>query len=130
MFMTTTGVGVIGTITGTEVIGDGIAGMVPDGDGDGILGTALDGAGDLDGILGTDLDGAGMVGMAMVGAGMDTMAETLYITAEEEADLDITILLMEETIDFLKAELTTLQDLILIEQELRLEQRIMALDLR
>ena len=104
--------------------------MVLDGDGDGILGTALDGAGDLDGILGTDLDGAGMAGMAMVGAGMDTMEETLYIMAEEEVDLDITILLMEETIDFLKAELTTLQDLILIEQELRLEQRIMALDLQ
>ena len=61
--MTTTGVGVIGTITGTEVIGDGIAGMVPDGEGDGILGMVRAGmlAGAGAGILGT-------IGMVRAGA--------------------------------------------------------------
>ena len=57
MFMTITGVGVIGTTTGTEVIGDGvgITGMVPDGVGDGILGMVRAGmlAGAGAGILGT-----------------------------------------------------------------------------
>jgi hypothetical protein len=104
--------------------------MAPAGDGDldGILGMDLDGDGELDGILGMDLDGAGMAGMVIVGAGMDIMAEMLFTMEEEEADQDTTILQMLETIDFLKAELTTHLDLILIELELHLEPKIMALD--
>lgn len=82
MFMTTTGVGVIGTITGTEVIGDGvgITGMVPDGVGVGILGMVRAGmlAGDWDGILGT-------IGTARVGVAiMDTIIGEAITMAEEE----------------------------------------------
>jgi len=80
--MTTTGVGVIGTITGTEVIGDGvgITGMVPDGVGDGILGTDRAGmlAGDGDGILGT-------IGTARAGVAiMDTIIGEVITMVEEE----------------------------------------------
>ena len=85
--MTTTGVGVIGTITGTEVIGDGIAGMVPDGDGDGILGMVRAGmlAGDWDGIHGT-------IGMARAGAAI--MAIT---TGEATTMADEEVLLIQIT---------------------------------
>lgn len=83
--MTTTGVGVIGTTTGTEVIGDGvgITGMVPDGVGDGILGMVRAGmlAGAGAGILGT-------IGMVRAGeatmATMDTITGEVITMAEEE----------------------------------------------
>jgi hypothetical protein len=83
MFMTTTGVGVIGTITGTEVIGDGIAGMVPDGDGDGILGMVRAGmlAGAGAGILGTI--GTVRAGEATM-ATMDTIIGEVITMVEEE----------------------------------------------
>ena len=80
MFMTTTGVGVIGTITGTEVIGDGvgITGMVPDGVGVGILGMVRAGMLAGDGILGT-------IGTARVGVAiMDTIIGEAITMAEEE----------------------------------------------
>jgi hypothetical protein len=78
--MTTTGVGVIGIITGTEVIGDGvgITGMVPDGVGVGTTGMVRAGM----------LAGAGIIGTVRVGeatmAIMDTITGEVITMAEEE----------------------------------------------
>jgi hypothetical protein len=86
MFMTTTGVGVIGTITGTEVIGDGIAGMAPDGDGVGTTGMVRAGM-----LVGAGAGIHGTIGTVRVGeatmAIMDTIIGEVITMAEEEVQL-------------------------------------------
>lgn len=84
MFMTTIGVGVIGTITGMEVTGDGdgILGTDPVGAGVGTIGTdqlgMLVGAGD--GILGTiGTDRVGEVIMATTIGEVITMVEDVVL---------------------------------------------------